>query len=293
MKRRGIALAIVAILAILVLTTIRESSIPAVHIPDINNHHASSSPTTSLQTSKVAAIMETRASHNLIPLILHFSSVLGPTWPIKIFTTAAVVTNLSISAPFKRHLDDKSFEIVYLPEGQKFNTHKSVSTFFTSAWFWEQLAPADHVLMFQADSMLCSNSPRKVDDFLQWDFVGAPVDSGRGLGNGYNGGLSIRNVTMVLDIVKSSDWEADRASGKYKGIANVDYEDQYFYAKMKERNATLPSPEEAVKFSVETMWGDQPLGYHQPNVWQPTRMDEIMDWCPEYRMCTKDTYKTH
>lgn len=54
-----------------------------------------------------------------------------------------------------------------------------------------------------------------------------------------------------------------------------------------------PHPGVAMKFSVETMWYDKPLGYHQPNVWQKEHMDEIYKWCPEYGMCTLETFTDH
>jgi len=49
--------------------------------------------------------------------------------------------------------------------------------------FWEGLAPAENILYFQRDSILCSNSVRSVEDFFEFDFVGAPVDPDGGWGS--------------------------------------------------------------------------------------------------------------
>lgn len=240
--------------------------------------------------------METRATPNLVPIILHFSSVLGPTWPIKIFTISDAQTNMTKSLPLQRKVADGTVQFVILPATADFKEHSAVSAFLTKRWFWEQLMPAERVLMFQPDSILCSNSNRTVDEFLKYDFVGAPVREG--LGAGYNGGLSIRNVPMILDIIGPADnstWASDRKekNGKYKGKANVDYEDQWYYAKMEERGANFPGQEIAGKFAVETIWTEHPLGYHQASVWQAGSMKEILEWCPEYKMCTSETYKNH
>jgi len=237
--------------------------------------------------------METRATPNLVPLILHFSSVLGPTWPIKIFTTPAVVANLSTSAPLSRLLADHTVSFELLPASASFTEHSAVSAFLAGPWFWEQLAPAERVLMFQPDSMLCANSARRVDDFLAYDFVGAPVRAG--LGEGYNGGLSVRNVGLALDITRTESWAADRGEkeGRYKDGPNVDYEDQWFYAKMRERGARLPAQDVASQFAVETIWAERPLGYHQAHVWQAGDMGRVLEWCPEYRLCTSETYTSH
>ncbi|RDL39734.1 uncharacterized protein BP5553_04074 [Venustampulla echinocandica] len=252
-----------------------------------------------ISNRKAAAIVENRPLDNLIPIILHFSSVLGPEWPIHVFTNEDNIGNFSESTPFQRQVADGRFHVQTLPRGEALNTHASVSGFFTKPWFWEQLAPYEHILIFQADTIICSNSPQKVEDFLEYDFVGAPIDDARGMGMGYNGGLSIRNRTKCLEITNSYDWQVERHGDGSQG--NVDYEDQWFSKKMRELpkqldgrpGANLPPADIAMKFSVETMWYDKPLGYHQPNVWQNDHMAEIHKWCPEYRMCTTETFADH
>ena len=252
-----------------------------------------------ISTRKAAVIVENRRLDNLIPIILHFSSVLGSEWPIHIFTSERNTGIFQASVPFQRNVAAGRFHVRALPPEASLTTHASVSSFFTGPWLWEQMAPAEHLLLFQADSILCSNSQLKVEDFLQYDFVGAPVDSARGLGMGYNGGLSIRNRSLLLEITQSNDWQVERHGDHSQG--NVDYEDQWFSKKLRELppkpdgspGANLPSPETAMRFSVETMWFDRPLGYHQPNVWQADHMSEIYRWCPEYRLCTLETFTDH
>ncbi|PMD58085.1 uncharacterized protein K444DRAFT_631145 [Hyaloscypha bicolor E] len=43
---------------------------------------------------KMAAVLETRPLSHLLPLILHFSSVLCPEWPIYVFMSPSVVDML-------------------------------------------------------------------------------------------------------------------------------------------------------------------------------------------------------
>lgn len=38
--------------------------------------------------------------------------------------------------------------------------------------------PASHVLLFQGDSIICSNSDQHMEDYLKFDFVGAPIGPG-------------------------------------------------------------------------------------------------------------------
>jgi hypothetical protein len=174
------------------------------HIIVSNSWAPSKSSGNMIIGNKVAAIIENRPFDGLIPLILHFSSVLGPTWPIVLFTSLSL-SNLSDSAPFKAGLADGQFEIRSLPSEIQFTNHKEVSSFLTKPWFWEQLAPADHVLLFQSDSIICANAPQHVDDYLQYDMIGAPIAFG--MGQGYNGGLSLRSRKKMLDIIKKHNWE--------------------------------------------------------------------------------------
>jgi hypothetical protein len=90
----------------------------------------------------------------------------------------------------------------------------------TQAWLWEDLAPAEHILIFQSDSMLCANAARSVDDFFEFDFVGAPIR--KNLGKGYNGGLSLRKRSTILKILDQWDWEKTKKQ-------NDRFEDQWFY----------------------------------------------------------------
>lgn len=249
----------------------------------------------------VAVIIEDRPLTNLAPLILHFSSVLGAAWPIVLFAPENILPN---STSFRRAIDEGRISVRDLPPDVHFANHQAVTEFLTLPWLWEQLAPAGHVLIFQADSILCANSDKRLEDFLPYDFVGAPIDvpidSSSGHGEGYNGGLSLRNRSMVLDIVNRFSWKTERDDGRISQAPCVTqepclkFEDQWFYHKMKEiPGARLPTVEVASMFVVETVWHDTPLGYHQVERWQSDKMDKIAQWCPEYQMATTDLLVTH
>jgi hypothetical protein len=260
-------------------------------------------PITLLGAKNIAAIIENRSLSNLVPLILHFSTVLGPEWPIVIFTGANNPTLLNTSIPFQRVLNEGRVQIRHLPPNTQFENHAAVSDLLTTPWFWEQLAPAGHVLLFQADSILCANSDTSVDDFLEYDFVGAPInvpaEGNDGHGEGFNGGLSLRNRTMILDIVKKNSWKTEKEEGKIsmEGCVTkrpcLKFEDQWFYHKMKEVGARFASKEVAATFAVETVWYDRPLGYHQVERWNAGRMAQVAEWCPEYQMATTDLIVKH
>ena len=171
-------------------------------------------------SSKAAVIIETRFRTNLVPLILHFSTVLGPSWPIKIYTSAESVGLFSSSAALSRYLHSGVIQIRILPQTVLFTNSDSVNSFMTKPWLWESLAPAEHILIFQSDSMLCANAARSVEDFFEYDFVGAPIAPQ--IGSGYNGGLSLRKRSSIMRILENWNWEETQTEGDR-------FEDQWFY----------------------------------------------------------------
>ncbi|WDK21176.1 hypothetical protein CGRA01v4_12465 [Colletotrichum graminicola] len=173
------------------------------------------------------------------------------------------------SPALKRLMDTNRLRVMFLPPDTTMPDHHTVSGFLASPWIWEQLCSYHRVLLFQSDSILCSNSPSRVEDFLHWDLIGAPIAPQ--YGQGYNGGLSLRNPKLMYDVVTGPD--AIRGSG--------DLNDQWFYKRFRERNGSLPSAEEARKFAVETIYFKRPLGYHQPARWQKDNLQKMAEWFPE------------
>jgi Protein of unknown function (DUF5672) len=247
-------------------------------VSDASSKGSSSTDLTpKLDSAKVATLIELRPMANLVPLILHFASVLGPTWPIRIFHSTENAAIFKTSHAMKQYVVSGRIVLTEMPAETSFKNHNAVSEFLAAdTWFWDQLAPADHVLLFQADSILCSNAPQKVDDYFEYDLIGAPIDAKYGVG--YNGGLSLRNRNKVIEVIKKYDWQETKK-----------FEDQWFYIKMNETGARLPKPDIAKTFSIETIYYDKPLGLHQVQRWQKSKLDEVSQWCPEWKLTEAGT----
>lgn len=169
-------------------------------------------------SNKAAVIVETRFRTNLIPLILHFSSVLGPSWPLLIYTSPESLGMFATSAALARYVKTGTIQMRLLPQTVLFTNSDSVNKFMTDSWFWESLDPIEHVLIFQSDSMLCANAARSVDDFFEYDLVGAPI--AKELGVGYNGGLSLRKRSTILRVLENYEWAQTQEDR---------FEDQWFF----------------------------------------------------------------
>ena len=255
-----------------------------------------------VKPKKVAAILETRPLSHLLPLILHFSSVLGPEWPIYVYTPPSAVEMLQKSAAFNRSVEDGRVEIRGLPMGvaadYAFHDPVKRAKFLTGPWFWESLMPAEHVLLFGADSMICSKSELSIDDFLKYDFIGAPItraDSDSGLEDimGVGGTLSLRNRNSMVNVAWKTSWA--RSASSYRdadGVIRKPFEHEWYWDLMTtmpvslgDREwATLPTLEVASFFAVGDNWADEPFGYDGALAKHADRRTDILKWCPEYGM---------
>ena len=172
--------------------------------------------------------------------------------------------------------------------------------FLTGPWFWESLMPAEHVLLFSADSMICSKSELSIDDFLKYDFIGAPItgynidpDSDIDGIMGVGGTLSLRNRNAMVNVAWETSWA--KSASRYRdkdGVIRKALEHEWFWDLMtttpievKDREwATLPTLEIASFFAVGEIWADEPWGYDGALAKLEDRKVDILKWCPEYGM---------
>jgi hypothetical protein len=125
-----------------------------------------------------------------------------------------------------------------------------------------------HALMFQCDVVLLKDN---VDDFLQYDYIGAPWQKHIcGLKKGFNGGFSLRNVEKMLIITLNyKPYVFNNAITLDDGsLYIVLNEDVYFslYLTTNEHLFNLPDKNSAKLFSVESIAYHDPLGMHQPHL---------------------------
>lgn len=126
-------------------------------------------------------------------------------------------------------------------------TRQAYSELLCSHWLWERVA-AEHVLLFQTDSLICR---RGIDEFLGYDYVGAPWRTEqpwcRGVpwlaGSG-NGGFSLRRRSSALAAIDTIDC----------GARPCQPEDVYFAENLPRVGASVAPREVAARFSVESVW---------------------------------------
>ena len=114
--------------------------------------------------------------------------------------------------------------------------------------FWNTI-PTENVLIFQTDTILRRFG---IDEFISYNYVGAPWIRYREGKNVGNGGLSFRKKSRMLDITK--EFQDDE----------ITMEDIYFCKYLKDED--IAPYNVAKKFSVEDVYYENPLGLHQPKI---------------------------
>ncbi|KAK6853049.1 hypothetical protein PG995_011600 [Apiospora arundinis] len=194
----------------------------------------------------VMIVNDASASPNLVPVMLHFAAVLGPVWSLVLFAQEEH-WKMPHSPAFVRAVQRGQIEIRFLPPATEVTTSQHMSDFLTRPWIWEQVSSAHRVLLFQLDSIICSNSLYTVEAFFEYDFIGAPTEPGHGAG--YNGGLSLRNPKLFAAIAKEVDFRQ----------SSEDSEDLWFYAEAVKRGlcsqpSVLPRSSQSGQSTTPSRW---------------------------------------
>lgn len=223
--------------------------------------------------SNAAFIVETR-KHNKLPLVLANLAGILPDWTL-----------------YLMHGDENSMYVQSLPVVERLQktgqihliTLQNVSKLFQDETyelsrgayncllrtraFWS-CSRAEHVLIFQSDSILCAGSPYSVDDFLEYDYIGAPWPEGK-VGNG---GLSLRRRQAMLELIENkAAWSVP--------------EDLYFTIGINRSKRFRVAPVElAQRFSTDRVYEESvgtPFGVHQPSSLQFGDSKKLLQSCPE------------
>ena len=126
----------------------------------------------------------------------------------------------------------------------------------TSRSFYD-IIPTEMFLVFQTDSMICNSTDVSIDEFMEYDYVGAPFAHINGeVGNG---GFSLRRKSKMLEILEKCP---------YKDSVP---EDVYFsdtFNECKEVHVKKPSREIASRFSNESEMTEISFGIHKTWVYK-------------------------
>lgn len=187
-----------------------------------------------------ACIVETRAFANLDKLIIdHHLKYIPKDWGLTIYCSHQN-HHLIKDVDFERETE---IIVMQLPFGVA-----EYNLLFKTVRFWESL-PYEKVLIFQTDSRLLREG---IEDFLEWDYVGAKWLFQE---QGGNGGLSIRNVNIMRKICQLAKFTTRNEDVLFCNFMHL------------HKIGKLAPPDICRQFSVEAEYGLGSLGCHGIDNW--------------------------
>jgi hypothetical protein len=136
--------------------------------------------------------------------MLHFMSVVPPDWRFRFMGSVDSVEYLNKSMAIREQVAAGKLDLTYIPANMSTGSQEEISRFLTNLWLYEVvLQPAEWLLVFQTDSILCANSRHTLNEYLDFDWVGAPWNPQGRFGG--NGGLSLRRVSAIIDVLRNQE----------------------------------------------------------------------------------------
>ncbi|RDW58179.1 hypothetical protein BP6252_13590 [Coleophoma cylindrospora] len=230
----------------------------------------------------MAFMVETRPLPHLPALFTHMAALIPPEWTLRFMGSTESIQQLLSSSHLARLETVGKLTVLEVPPQYNVTSRESISQMFTDIHLYRDiLSPAENLLVFQPDSILCANSKETLNDWLDWDWVGAPWSATAQ--HGGNGGLSLRKVSRILKVLTAED----------RPVNDPALEDLWLTTELARlEDAKMPNASISKHFSVESIWDDNPLGYHvgwlgvhHGQIWDDAaQVKHIMEYCPEVKL---------
>ncbi|KAL8667739.1 MAG: hypothetical protein Q9168_007212 [Polycauliona sp. 1 TL-2023] len=232
--------------------------------------------------TKIALLIEDRPIQHLTPLLLHTIYVLPPDWQLLYLGSAENLVQINRSIAIQHYQENGKIELRLAPRNSSYDAREQRNRILTDIAFYKEYVPrAEWLLMHHADSVLCANSPHDLNDWLEYDWVGAPWYNYNNWNGG--GGLSLRRMSRIQQVLGFQSRQDD-----------LEPEDKWFSDRVKLLpNVKLPKSEAEKKFAVEGIWDAKPMGIHVPSsdnvllrdAWDdPGKRKQMLEYCPEIKM---------
>ena len=209
-----------------------------------------------------AIIIEPRKLKVIKPVLLNYLQNLDDNWSIIFFHGNN--NKEYVERIIERDLATYRDRITLKPLNRDNLDTNSYNELMMSDEFLKQI-PTEMFLVFQTDSLICESDRHRINDFLKYDYVGAPW----GWMDGGNGGLSLRRKSKMIEVIKNCP-------------KNIN-EDQVFSRGCDLVKVNNPSKNEAKKFAIETEYSSRSFGIH--NAWRylPMHNADFEKRCKDYK----------
>jgi len=142
--------------------------------------------------------------------------------------------------------------------------------------------PTEIFLVFQTDSIICKKHKHLINDFLKYDYVGAPWPEGN-LGNG---GLSLRKKSKMLKVLENCNKNSNN-NLFIEEENRFEHEDRIFANDVDRCKPYIdikkPDYDLSKQFSIEMIYNDKSFGVHRAYDYLDTDSQKKLEgWCPEF-----------
>jgi len=146
------------------------------HLPAVKvDWHPNYDPKSQYNASKLAIMIEGRPLPHLVPQLLHMIAVVPPDWRFMFIGTNKSVASVSRSFATQYHEANGKLDLVPLPAPFSIESKEHVYRLLTDLRFYDQyLEGVEWMLKFESDSIMCANSNDSLNDWLEYDWAGAP-----------------------------------------------------------------------------------------------------------------------
>jgi hypothetical protein len=227
------------------------------------------------QSSNAMVIVEPRAHPLLKGVIENFDKNMDKSWDMYVFhgkSQGAFAKQATASISGRR--------VYLLPLDTDNLNADGYNSLFKKPSFWNKVH-AEHILVFQTDTVLCGKSMNKINNFLKYPYIGCPFDDKR-VGDHpvienypfYGiGGLSFRKKSFMMDCIK-----------RHPNVEDTYAEDVFFSKCVKdEGNKENVTVDVLNNFCTQHIYAKDSFGAHKVNVDLKNKIEkkEFYSFCPE------------
>jgi len=204
-------------------------------------------PKIELYQSREAVFLEFREFPHVEFLIRNAIMKIGPKWS---FTVICGNNNCKFMIDICKNIS-KNIKIITLQK--EINSINDYSNLLKTTEFWNYIK-GDKVLIYQEDSFIFSNN---IEEFSEYDYIGAPWREEILPINVGNGGFSLRTRRAMIDVI---DTVNEEKTNKDEVIS----EDVFFSKHMQRLNiGKIADKDIALKFSTELIYSKDSFAGHQ------------------------------
>lgn len=244
-------------------------------------------------SSIVGILIEPRKCKQVFYLILNFFNVLNNKYRLYFFCGkghSSYYKNNLKSTYFFDKINFHELDTQNLVASEYNNLLKTLN-------FWNKIKE-DYALIIQTDGCLCKKSNFKLQDFIQYDYIGGyaikncwtketkELDLKKNLFQCYNGGFSFRKINSIKKVLTTFPPK------KYlKFDQNQDFEhygeDLYFVIGMLKLGFTVGNDKFATNFCTHTSYINNTFCVHKLNYYNKKDAQRFFNYCEIYKKFLK------